>query len=117
VGTVHNTDALSNIQTLARVLGGEVSGGQVLAPGPQHSATLSVKLDNNAPDGFLVHSFSADDPILCRDYVREKIGLPAFKPNGHGYQNVSNDVIEQAAMAAAAAQSRNNKAKSRMVNT
>ena len=120
VGTVHNTDALSNIQTLARALGGEVRGGQVLAPGPQHSATdrsLSIKLDNNAPDGFLVHSFSADDPIVCRDYVREKIGLPAFKPNGHGYQNVSNDVIEQAAMAAAAAQSRNNKAKGRIVKT
>jgi putative DNA primase/helicase len=36
-----------------------------------------------APDGFIVHSFAGDDPIACRDYVREKCGLPSFKPNGH----------------------------------
>src|SRR5262249_51933720 len=26
----------------------------------------------------------ADDPIKAKDYVREKLGLPAFKPNGKG---------------------------------
>ena len=53
---------LPDLQTLARALGGEVNDGQVIAPGPGHSAkdrSLSVKLDNNAPDGFLVHSFTA----------------------------------------------------------
>jgi hypothetical protein len=68
---------LPDLQTLARALGGEVNDGQVIAPGPGHSAkdrSLSVKLDNNAPDGFLVHSFSTDDPIICSDYVRAKIG-------------------------------------------
>ena len=71
-----------DLKTLARALGGEVSGGQVLAPGPGHSAadrSLSVKLDNNAPDGFLVNSFSTDDPIECKDYVRQKLGLPVIQ--------------------------------------
>ena len=74
-----------DLRSLARALGGEVEGSQVIAPGPGHSAkdrSLSVKLDANAPDGFLVHSFAKDDPIQCRDYVREKAGLSAFKPNG-----------------------------------
>jgi hypothetical protein len=59
----------ANLQTLARALGGEVSNGQVLAPGPGHSTTdrsLSVMLDAGAPDGFVVNTFSpADDPIVC----------------------------------------------------
>jgi hypothetical protein len=42
-------------------------------------------VDANAPDGFIVNTFSpADDPIVCKDYVREKLNLPAFKPNGNG---------------------------------
>jgi hypothetical protein len=74
--------------SLARALGGDVSGGQVLAPGPGHSAkdrSLSVKVDASAPDGFLVFSHAGDDPIQCRDDVRQKAGIPAFKPlrNGH----------------------------------
>src|SRR5262249_27206144 len=69
-----------DLKILAKALGGQVSGQQVLAPGPGHSPTdrsLSVKLDPRAPDGFLVHSFAGDDPIACKDYVREKAGLGA----------------------------------------
>jgi AAA domain len=54
-----------------------------MAPGPGHSPhdrSLSVTLDANAPDGFLVHSFAGDDPIACKDHVRAKLGLPAFQP-------------------------------------
>jgi hypothetical protein len=72
---------------LARALGGKISGQEILAPGPGHRAgdrSLSVKLDASAPDGFIVHSFANDDPIACRDYVREKAGLEPFKPNGRG---------------------------------
>jgi hypothetical protein len=111
---------LPNLQTLARALGGEARGGQVLAPGPGHSAadrSLSVKLDSSAPDGFIVNSFANDDPIVCKDYVREKFGLPAFKPNGRGHQHVSDETIERAVMAAAGMQSRNDKAKGRVVAT
>ena len=77
-----------SLQQIARALGGEVSGNEVRAPGPGHSAkdrSLTVTLDANAPDGFLVHSFTNDDAIACKDYVREKAGLPAFKPNGNGH--------------------------------
>jgi hypothetical protein len=75
--------ALPDVATAARLLGGEMSGGQILCPGPGHSAedrSLSVKFDGAAPDGFVVHSFAADDPVTCRDFVRTKLGLPAFEP-------------------------------------
>jgi hypothetical protein len=77
-------------RNLASALGGEISGQQILAPGPGHSPSdrsLSVKLDTSAPDGFVVHSFANDDPIECRDYVRAKAGLPPFKPNAHRRDN------------------------------
>jgi hypothetical protein len=99
------TGALPDLQTVARFLGGRVNGDSVLCPGPDHSASdrsLSVKIDANAPDGFLVHSFANDDPILCRDYVRQKLGLPAFKTNGNG-KRFSEEAIERAVMAAAQA--------------
>jgi hypothetical protein len=73
-----------DLRSLARALGGEVNGGQVLCPGPGHSVkdrSLSVKLDAKAPDGFLVNSFADDDPLTCRDYVRQKCGLAPFKPH------------------------------------
>ena len=71
-----------SLQELAQALGGEISNGQVLAPGPQHSPkdrSLAVKLSGTAPDGFVVCSFAGDDDIECRDYVRAKVGGPAFK--------------------------------------
>ena len=105
-----DTFVFTDLQTLARALGGVVSGDDVLAPGPDHKSptdrSLSVKLDANAPDGFVVFSFSGDDVNLCRDYVRQKSGLPAFKPNGGSRQRIPDDVIEKAVMAAAAAQTR-----------
>jgi hypothetical protein len=69
-----------DLRSLARALGGDINSGQVLAPGPGHSAadrSLSVKPDPGAPDGFIVHSFAGDDAITCKDYVREKMGLEA----------------------------------------
>src|SRR5262249_7516282 len=42
--------------------------------------SLAIKCDSAAPDGFMVHSFAGDDPIVCRDHVRRKLGLPEFKP-------------------------------------
>jgi hypothetical protein len=74
---------IASINRIAEALGGEVSSGQVLAPGPGHSVqdrSLSVKLDDTAPDGFIVHSFAGDDPIACRDHVRRKFGAPEFEP-------------------------------------
>jgi putative DNA primase/helicase len=67
-----------NLQTIARALGGEVCGRQVLAPGPGHSRqdrSLSIRLDPRAPGGFRVHSFSGDNWRTCRDHVRDRVGL------------------------------------------
>src|SRR5262245_51809943 len=75
-----------DLRQIANALGGVVSNGQVLAPGPGHKSredrSLSVKLAPDAPDGFIVHSFSPkDDDIACKDYVRQRLNLPAFQPN------------------------------------
>jgi hypothetical protein len=73
-----------DVPTLARALGGDVRGNAVLAPGPGHSKSdrsLSVTVDPDAPDGFVVHSFSNDDPLACKDYVRERAGLDSWQPS------------------------------------
>ena len=83
---------------LAIALGGEVRGDQILAPGPGHKSakdrSLSVKVDPRARDGFVVHSFADDDPIACRDYVREKAGLEPFKPRGQGRKHPKSTASE-----------------------
>jgi len=74
---------LPSINDIALTLGGNVVNSEALVPGPGHSAedrSLSIKLDGKARDGFIVHSFADDDPGVCRDYVRRKLGLPEFKP-------------------------------------
>lgn len=79
-------------QQLAQALGGEVSGNQVLAPGPNHSPkdrSLSVRLDDTAPDGMVVHSFAGDDPLACKDYVRDRAGLSKWEPQKPGSANNS----------------------------
>jgi AAA domain len=77
-----------DVRAAARTLGGDLSGpDSVLCPGPGHShedRSLSIKFDPSAPDGFVVYSFAGDDPIVCRDHLRERLGLEAFKPNGSG---------------------------------
>jgi putative DNA primase/helicase len=67
-------------RSVARALGGNVSGPNVVAPGPGHSRadrSLSIKIDPAAPDGFILHSFAGDSPIACRDYARAALGLGA----------------------------------------
>jgi len=71
------------LQSWAGALGGIVSGPNVVCPGPGHSArdrSLSVTPSAAAPNGFLVNSFAGDDPIVCLDYVRAKLGMAAFAP-------------------------------------
>jgi hypothetical protein len=72
-----------DLRSLARALGGEVSGRQVLAPGPGHSPrdrSLAIYLSSDAPDGFLVHSHAGDDWRECREHVRSRLGLPLWEP-------------------------------------
>jgi putative DNA primase/helicase len=69
---------LISLRDVACALGGEISGRQVLAPGPNHDPkdrSLSIKISAGAPNGFLVHSFAGDDFKKCRDYVRARLGI------------------------------------------
>src|SRR5829696_6724473 len=67
-----------NLLAIARSLGGEVYGRQILAPGVGHSRrdrSLSIRLDSRAPGGLLVHSFAGDDPLVAKDHLRSALGL------------------------------------------
>jgi hypothetical protein len=76
-------------RSLAKDLGGEVSGNNVRAPSPGHSAkdrSLSIRVDPGAPDGFVIN-ISGHDWQQCKDYVRQKAGLDPFKPNSQRRHN------------------------------
>jgi hypothetical protein len=71
-----------SVQQIVAKLGGQVTGREACSvPGPGHTAkdtSLSIKIDPTAPDGFLVYSHAGDDDIACKDWVREKLGLPSW---------------------------------------
>ena len=76
---------------LAKQLGGEANGNNIRCPGPGHSAedrSLSVKIHPDSQGDIVVHSYAGDDPIACKDYVREKGGLGPFKPSGQSRNTV-----------------------------
>ena len=65
---------------------------RVLAPGPGHSRkdrSLSIIIGSQFPEGFWVTSFAGDDALVCRAYVRAKLGLPAWSAHGHARRPVS----------------------------
>jgi hypothetical protein len=65
------------LRTIAHALGGEVSGNQVLAPGPGHSRgdrSLCIRPTPSMQDGLIVHSFAGDDWRMCREYVAAALG-------------------------------------------
>jgi hypothetical protein len=68
-----------------RLLGGEVYGDRVRCPGPGHSKnnrSMEVWFKPDAPDGFLVNTFNpADDPLKCKDYVRQMLGMDPRGPH------------------------------------
>ena len=71
-------------------IGRDANGELVIrAPGPGHSRedrSLSVWLDEDAPQGFRVHSFADEDFAILMDYVATTCHAPAFTPgkaNGH----------------------------------
>lgn len=70
-------------QAAAKAMGGQKSGkDSILCPGPGHGKldrSLSVKFGTKYPEGFAVHSFASDPWPECRDFVREKLGLPAWE--------------------------------------
>jgi putative DNA primase/helicase len=63
------------LRSVANAIGGDIVGGQVLAPGPNHSRkdrSLAVRLTTH---GILVHSHAGDDWQQCRDYVAQRLGI------------------------------------------
>lgn len=79
-------------RTAAKILGGEVEKpDRINVPGPGHSKrdrSLTVFFGDQCPEGFAVYSHAADDFRECRDYVRDKLGLPAWKPGDKSEQPV-----------------------------
>ena len=73
-----------NIFQAAKALGGVVArGNTVNCPGPGHSArdrSLSVKFSGGGDVN--VFSYAGDDWRVCKDYVRERLGLDEFSPAG-----------------------------------
>jgi putative DNA primase/helicase len=66
----------------AAMLGGKACHNNIRCPGPGHSThdrSLLVSFKKAAPEGFLVHSHAGDDFQVCRDHVRQCLGLPAPK--------------------------------------
>jgi predicted P-loop ATPase len=80
-----NTYPFPNVHRIVAAVGGEITGPDTCnVPGPGHSAkdkSLSIKIDPAAPDGFLVHSHAGDNAIECKDWIRQKLGLPSWTPN------------------------------------
>src|SRR5271166_6752663 len=77
---------MPSLHQIAQALGGEVRAGRVLAPAPGHLPAdrgMSIKLSDEAPDGFLVNLFNEGDPLAAKDYVRSKLGMPPWQPNGN----------------------------------
>ena len=67
-----------DLRQAALALGGDIASGQVIAPGPGHSAkdrSLAVKPDATAPGGFVCWSHAGDDWQACRDHVTRRLGL------------------------------------------
>jgi putative DNA primase/helicase len=88
-------------RNVATALGGRAVGRyRVIAPGPGHSRkdkSLSVRLDDRAPDGFIVYSFGADTWQDCRAHVLQRLGLPAWRPgNGKDHQAPASRVVDAA---------------------
>ncbi|MDE4601393.1 toprim domain-containing protein [Sinorhizobium meliloti] len=69
------------LHELAKRLGGDLGrNGRVACPGPGHSPkdrSLSVWIEGNDIN---VHSFAGDDWQECKDFVRERLGRPAWEP-------------------------------------
>src|SRR4051794_5538421 len=68
---------MKSLASIAHALSGNVVSGYVLCPGPNHSKRdRSLKVKFKSDGSFTVTSFAGDDWQRCKDYVRERLGLP-----------------------------------------
>jgi len=67
---------------IAAILGGDVTGrNSCNVPGPGHSKadrSLSITIDGHQ-DRIIVCSHAGDDWKICKDYVRERLGLDKWR--------------------------------------
>lgn len=87
-----------DLQTLQQRFGGEISGHQLVCAGPGHSPrdrSLAIRLSVSAPDGFMVFSHAGDDWRTCRDYVRQRLGLPQWHPGDEQNRSVPASMVER----------------------
>ena len=74
---------MDDLRGIARRLGGEVSAGAILCPGPGHSSldrSLRVFPDWKSPTGFRVHSFAGDPWEDCQAHVCRLLGIESWRP-------------------------------------
>jgi hypothetical protein len=69
---------MNSLRSIAAALGGQIAGrDSFLCPGPGHSRRdRSLKVKLKADGSFSVTSFAGDDWKLCKDFIRDKLGLP-----------------------------------------
>lgn len=67
-----------SLKSIAHALGGDAVGNRyVLCPGPSHSRKdRSLKVKFKTDGTFTVTSFAGDDWQQCKDFIRDKLGLP-----------------------------------------
>jgi putative DNA primase/helicase len=85
-----------SLRSLACALDGEISSGQVIAPGPGHSRrdrSLAVRLTREGR--ILCHSFAGDDWRVCQEHVRASLGLPSDAWRGNHAQGSRNRHLER----------------------
>jgi len=74
-----------SLRSIAASLGGNIAGrNSVLCPGPGHSRKdRSLRVTFRDDGTFTVTSFADDDWRQCKDYVRERLGLPCEGAQHH----------------------------------
>jgi hypothetical protein len=83
-----------SLNQIARVLGGNVTGGQVIAPGPghrPHDRSMAVKIGEGG--NLIVHSYAGDDAMTCKAYVEQRLGI-VWQPE-HGAANGAAKAIDR----------------------
>jgi hypothetical protein len=67
-----------SLSQIAQALGGEVSGSRVRFAPPGHSRrdrSAWIEIASALDDGIYVGTFSGDDPLAIKDYVKERVGI------------------------------------------
>ncbi|WP_298194340.1 toprim domain-containing protein [Novosphingobium sp.] len=94
--------AFLTLQAIADVLGGEVSGHQVLAPTPGHSKRdrgTAVRIAPGAPDGVLVTCYNGSqaEALAVKDMLRSAGLLPEWSGKRRVLTHEEQQVIRRAA--------------------